>query len=297
MRISPTQADLNFLRNHQNSRDLETEILERLSSLKRVNRPSDDPAATAKIQDTKTELSDNAAFYRTVHQVLGEFGVVENTFDQLIQLTVSAHEKAVQGASETYSAGARAAIADEIDQIREEMIAQLNTQIGNTYLFSGTDTDIQPFDAAGNYLGNTDTMNVRINQSETMQVKFIGSDIAFGTGGMGSADDMLQLMTDLSTELRADNTAGIDATLARFDTVRERLNTQLGTLGAKMATLLREDTRIGDLDEALKGILADIEDADIAEEITNLTLNKTGIEAQLKSHSQITRLNLFDFLG
>ncbi|MCB1052593.1 MAG: flagellar hook-associated protein FlgL [Acidobacteria bacterium] len=297
LRITPTQSDRQFLRYHTEAQDTENQLIERLSSLKRVNRPSDDPTASAQIIQTHKQLSENKAYQSAIQQLMGNFSVVENGLNQMYELMVSAQEKAVQGASETYSATARVALADEIDQIREEMLAQLNVQYQGRYVFSGTATDTQPFDATGTYFGDTNQKFVEINTSQTVPEKFFGSDIAFGTGGMGSPEDMLDMLSDLSIALRADNTVAIDAELQRFDPILNRLNTAIGTLGARTATLLREEDRYTNFDVTLQEILSEIEDADLAEEITNLELNKVTLESQLRAQNQISRLNLFNFLG
>jgi len=297
LRITPNLSDRQFLRHHQASRNLETRILERLSSMKRINRPSDDPAGNAQALLNHQQLSENQGYKVAISDLMGQFSMVENALNHLVDLVHAAHEAAIQGASETTSASGRAAIAGELDQMREEMLAQLNTKHMGRWLFSGTASDVQAFDSTGLYQGNTDQRYVEINPSESVAALTIGSDLAYGTGGAGSSGDMLDLLSDLSTALNANNTAAIDGELGRFQAIRDRLNQELGSLGARSATLLREEERYGSYDLALAEILSQVEDADLAEEITDLQLNKTAIEAQLRGQSQMTRLNLFDFLG
>lgn len=297
VRVSEFSNLRQFLYHHTNTRVEESEILERFATGKRVNRPSDDPLAYRRIKDVNAERAQNETFQESIETVLNEYAAVEGVLNSVGNGLTRVYELAVQGASETYGDLSREAIAEELDEIRETLVSLLNTSFEGRFLFSGTARTTQPFDTTGTYFGNSDTVDIPVSRTDSVVANFPGDALVFGAGGAGSADDMLDMIADLSAAMRADNTAAIDAEMQRIDPILERVNDTLGILGARMARMISDVSNYQDFEITLREVLAEIQDADMAEEISNLEANQTALEAQLRSKGTTSRRSLMDYLG
>jgi flagellar hook-associated protein 3 FlgL len=297
VRVSEFQNSREFLFYHAKSQLEETTTLEHIASGKKINRASEGPVDFERARLLKTQIEENTDFTKSIETMLSEFNVVESSMNAMLSGLERAAELAVQGANETYGANARNTIADELDELYNSMISTLNTRHEGRYLFSGSATGTQPFDSSGNYLGNSAVVSVRISNTDTLAGNIPGDEVAFGPGGAGSANDFLDLIQSVSTALRADNTAGITANLPRFKPTIDRVNSLIAGIGSKTARLVSNLSFYQDFEVNLQETMSDLEDADMAEEISILNQNKVTQEAQLRSQASLSKLSLLDYLG
>lgn len=298
-RVTNNGMDQQFLFHNRYAREQEAQTLERLSTLKRVNRGSDAPEDYRHIRNTKTDISTNQAFKDVLEYTTHRFQMTEDALGGIRDALDEARTLALSGTSILHNAQERITVADQLVQLRLTIINRLNTQSEGEYLFSGTDVDVQPFPnpTTGTYSGNSDAIDVRISASDTLRINFNGDDIAFGTGGQGSADDILQTLSDLENAFRTNNSAAIDAALPLFNPLLDRINQTIGQLGARGQRLIFEQNHYSTFELDLQTVLSTLEDADLAEEAVKLDAVQGQLQAQLRSHGTVSRQNLFDFLG
>jgi flagellar hook-associated protein 3 FlgL len=297
IRVSQFQTVSTFLYNNGEHRRNEADLLEHIATGKRVSRASDAPLDFRRIAESKTEIETNGAFVKNIQTALGDFAITETAMNTLLDSLERASELAVQGANDTYGANGRNTIANEMTEILNGMINTLNTRHEGRYLFSGTATTTQPFDATGAYFGNSDLASIRTSRTDTMAINVPGDQLAYGPLGSGSNEDMIDLLQDVITELQADNTAGIAANLPRFRTTIDRLNSEISSIGAKTAHLIDANQFYEDMELTLSETLAELEEADLAEDISLLNANSTAQEALLRTQNTINRQSLLDYLG
>lgn len=297
IRVSEFQNSREFLYYHSQTQEEELKTLQHIASGKKLNRASENPLDYQRVQQLKGEITENSDFSKSIETVLSEFNIAENSLNSLLSGLERASELAIQGANETNGANARNIMADELEEIFNGMINTLNTRHEGRYLFSGTATATQPFDTLGNYAGNNSTVPVRISSTDTVVSNIPGDEIAFGPGGVGAPDDFLDLVQDLITELRADNTAGIQANLPRLKPAIERLNGLIAGIGSKSVRMVNSLSLYQDFELNLQNTMSELEDADMAEEISLLNQNKISQEAQLRSQASISKQSLLDYLG
>lgn len=298
-RVTNNGMDQQFLFHNRYAREQEAQTLERLSTLKRVNRGSDAPEDYHHIQNTKTDLSTNRAFSDVLDYTTHRFQMTEDALGGIRDALDEARTLALSGTSILHNAQERITVADQIVQLRLTIINRLNTQSEGEYIFSGTAVNTRPFPnpLTGLYSGNGDAIDVRISASDTLRINFTGDDIAFGAGGQGSTDDILDTLSDLENAFRTNNTAAIDAALPLFNPQLNRINQTIGELGARGQRLIFEQNHYSAFELDLQTVLSTLEDADLAEEAVKLDAVQGQLQAQLRSHGTINRQNLFDYLG
>ena len=298
-RVSHGQTDLQFLLRNNATREQEAQSLERLSTLKKVNRGSDNPEHYNRIRDTKTDLAATSTFQDSIAHTLGQFSLVENALGGIRDAIDEARSLIVRGTSHLHDADERTTVADELEQLRLTIFNRLNTRSEGHYLFSGTNVNTEPFQdpVTGLYSGNAGLQTVRLSESDTMVSNFVGSDIAFGAGGQGSADDILDALQDIETAFRNNDLPTINAELPRLEPIFERINLIISEVGTRGQRLVLEQNHYDQFELSLQAVLTELEDVDLAEESVNLKAIQDTLQAQLRSHGTIQRQSLLNFLG
>ena len=149
---------------------------EQISSGKRVNRPSDDPAAMGEILKFQTRLDRNERY-----ESLGvQAEAFLNTSDALIgdatQLAIRATELALSMANGTASATTRQTSSVEINALIQRAIQVGNATIGSDYIFGGRQTNVAPVDSNGFYSGDHTQLTAEVNQNVIVNRSVLASE-------------------------------------------------------------------------------------------------------------------------
>ncbi|GAA7708572.1 flagellar hook-associated protein FlgL [Helicobacter pylori] len=130
-----------------------------------------------------------------------KFQYEENTLDQGIDVAQNAYTstlntdkalqefsktmetfktKLIQSANDMHSETSRAAIANDLERLREHMINVANTSIGGEFLFGGSKVDRPPIDSEGKYHGNGEDLNALISSDNLVPYNISGQDLFLG---------------------------------------------------------------------------------------------------------------------
>jgi len=131
-----------------------------LTSGKRITRPGDDPAAAAAGVRMRAQQSRDAQYLRNIEHARTWLDTTDRVLSDTGDLLGRARELAVQASTGTFTKGDTAQLAEEINAIRNQIIAALNGTVDvDQYVFSGQKSDLAPIavDAKGNatYQGDT----------------------------------------------------------------------------------------------------------------------------------------------
>ena len=124
---------------------------EQLTSGKRVNRASDDPAAAARAERALAAEARSTANQRAVDASDNAMTLSESALGDAGELLQQIREKLVQAGNTGLADADRKSIAGEISEMRKQLFAIANRTDGaGTYLFGGQSADQAPFlDTAG----------------------------------------------------------------------------------------------------------------------------------------------------
>ncbi|WP_367711387.1 flagellar hook-associated protein FlgL [Helicobacter pylori] len=130
-----------------------------------------------------------------------KFQYEENTLDQGIDVAQNAYTstlntdkalqefsktmeafktKLIQSANDVHSETSRAAIANDLERLREHMMNVANTSIGGEFLFGGSKVDRPPIDSNGKYHGNGEDLNALISSDNFVPYNISGQDLFLG---------------------------------------------------------------------------------------------------------------------
>ena len=124
---------------------------EQMTTGKRVNSASDDPAAAARSERAQAEIKRTVANQRGVDAANNAMTLTESALGDSVDLLQTAREALIQGGNATYSDSQRQTLSDQLVGIRNQLLAVANrTDSSGIFLFGGQGASHQPFvDAAG----------------------------------------------------------------------------------------------------------------------------------------------------
>jgi len=124
---------------------------EQLTTGKRVNRASDDPAAAARAERALAAEARSTASQRAVDASNNAMALTESALGDAGELLQQIREKLVQAGDASLTDADRKSLAAEVGEMRKQLLSIANRTDGaGTYLFGGQSADQAPFvDAAG----------------------------------------------------------------------------------------------------------------------------------------------------
>lgn len=294
MRVSNQSVSLRLLTSIQTAQTRLSDTQERVTTGKRINRPSDDPFGTSRSMADHASMDLIAQYQRTITLAHAELGSTEAALSSLGDVIQRASELAVQADSSSIDSGGRRQIAAEVNQLLSEAITLGNTSYAGRHIFAGQQTQTMPFveDVPGNagvvtYAGDSGSVSREIGDGQLMPVNLDGNQI-FGA-----------LFTSLIAFRDALNTNDMSGVGAASGALKTRLDTVLqarGEIGARTRRLDLEDDRFGDVTLQLQTSIANVEDADITQEVVDLQTRQTALEAALAATGRSLTTSLLDFL-
>jgi flagellar hook-associated protein 3 FlgL len=155
-------------------------ILERNASLvktqaqiatgKRIMSPADDPAGAVRALDLDRAIAEFDQFGRNSDVVTNRLTYEEQTLSDMTNLLDRVRGLALQGANASVDAAGRDAIATEIEDRLDELMAMANRKDANgEYLFSGYSTLTQPFSKTATGVAYLGDQGVRFVQTSPTQ--------------------------------------------------------------------------------------------------------------------------------
>ncbi len=266
---------------------------DQVSTGKRIEHVWDGSAAAGMIARHEQEASRQKAISDVASRTSEEVGAADNAFSQVLTSLTRARELATQLSNDTYNAQDRATGAVEVQQLVTSVVSQLNVRFGNRFLFGGSRDATPPFDAAGNYTGDTLVRQVEVAPG-LLHDASIRADQAFK--GVGGGVDVLTELQNLATALTTNNVAGIRTGVQQMATGIEQVSAFRSRAGAMMNIFdAAADTARVNKDAAIDG-RSKFEDIDVFEATTNYAATQRGLEAAMSATAQSFKLTLLDKL-
>lgn len=291
MRITNSVLAHEALTTYQSQmRDL-NDARQRASTGIRVSRPSDDPVAVAGIMQSSSGLRALEQYQRNLGSAQSRLDLEDSTLAQLTDALGRAKELGVAQASDTSSSATRLTTKAEVDQLVDFAKDLANTQLAGSYIFGGQYADTAPY--GGGSLDPTKppvgTPRVEVGTGRFVDTNHTATEIFLDTDAVAS----LQALSDA---LGADDTDAIKAALTRVDSAFGEVQQVVGDLGARQSQLEVAMSNLESLEINLQTFRSGLEDADLAEAVTELVNRQSTLEAAMLSTSKIMNITLTNYL-
>lgn len=293
MRVNPYAMPDILAALAQTQQQQQTAMLQLASGL-RINSPSDDPAGAAALAQIHDRSSQADSFLRSMGSLSGQLQTADSTLSSVVTALQRAISLGVEGANGTLSDADRAALANEVMGVRDQLLSLANVSYQGRFVFAGT-AQTQPFvlDATSpsgiGYRGNTGVNAVTIGNGYQVQVNLPGSQVFASPGA-----DVFQAMSDLITGLQ--NNSGIDTAVAAVRTAFDHVTGQrvfygntLTQIDSQQAYLNGQKLQLSQQENTVGG-------ADMTAVASQLVNAANAHNAALAAVAKTSQLSLFDFL-
>ena len=272
---------------------------DKVATGKKVLKASDDPVAAATISFVRDQKVMLDRFATNIDRAQTRLTLTENVVAESVNLLTRAYELGIQAKNDTLTAVDRRAISFEISQIRESMMSLANSKdVNGNYLFAGYRTNVQPFvsNEAGEvtFAGDRGVHSVQISDSLRANTGLDGVDVFMRVDIDGTTKPFFDVLTSMERELQGgtinnDTVAELNACIDHFAVNQTRVGAELNKLDYQKSAMER---RVLLMDENLSGL----EDADLANLVSELQTMIVSRDAAQRSFVQIGQQSLFDYI-
>ena len=297
MRINNRIISNNILQNLQRNLNQLSKVQDQMSSGKRVSKPSDDPIGVAQILSFKTTIAEQEQHIKNMEDAKSWIDLSESALDNATAVLQRARELSVYGASDSMPDDSRKALANEADQLVEELVQVANAIYGDRYVFGGSITDKPPFeyDASGpavNYRGNNSSLQWEVAPGVELKVNATGEEV-FDRTASSSIPSMFQAIINLAENLRNGNA---EASISEIDAEIDHILSQRAIMGAKSNRLRLSQERMENDQINNTKLMSKLEDVDLAKVSMEYSIQSNVYQAALQTGARIIQPTLLDFL-
>ena len=296
MRVTDGMLFRQINRNVRVAKNRHADTCEMAQTGVRVSRHSDDPVSASKslvIQNSLSRLDSQARIAAGAERNLA---TTESVLSEAEGLIRRATELAVQGASESLSQRDRQALGLEVEQLKEQMLALANTDLGGVYIFGGNKNTAAPYNGAGVYQGDNGTREVEVAPGLKVSMNVPGREI-FGTGSDDDGSGALEManfektvfgvLEDLKTALDNDDTDNISGALTDLETYENRVLGARVKVGTWLKTTMSATGIRTEIQTALEQERARTVEIDAAEAFSKFSQTQFSLEASIAQAQRI----------
>lgn len=286
-RMGIEQTNRNLQKNRADMSDLQTQA----ATQKKVNKPSDDPIAAARILATRTDERGSQQFLKNIHMARSFLEFSDQSLSELTEVLNRVKELAIQQANDAGTSDTtRKVVAEEVGQIFGQIVQIGNRKLGERYIFGGFQTVKAPFDLEGNYKGDNGNMQIHINKDAFMSMNVPGDQVFQGKDI--SDDGLIRMPKDVPRDvpdLQAHQRDIVDEELRKMDR-EENPDIQLrGPASDASRGHAFVEARASESDERGVNILRSVKDFEIALRTGDKLEIQNAIDSVDRAMGQVVR--------
>tara|TARA_B100000925_G_scaffold291955_1_gene282860 strand:+ start:7116 stop:8084 length:969 start_codon:yes stop_codon:yes gene_type:complete len=290
------------------------------ANLKKIRKPSDNPTGNAKALQLSSRNKNIEQYLKNIDYAEFNVNIIEKSVEEITNILNKAKEIAVLQSSDFYGADIKENVAEEVTQLKKQLMGISSKRLGNRYIFSGHQSLTKPFDEFGNYYGDDKNIEIEIAQDFRIPVTLNGKELFYfdkeipvPTNKKDESNDpsrqlastqetkivqknIIQLVDALETSLRTNDKFLTQSLLEDFDTATKNViqaRTKLGSVTNSIESF-RNKLEKEEIDN--KELKSKIVDADIADLFSEVSKQQQVLGTAYKSGQAIINRSLMDFL-
>ncbi|QKS48853.1 flagellar hook-associated protein FlgL (plasmid) [Paenibacillus cellulosilyticus] len=300
MRVTNSMATSQLISNLNNNLGKMIKQQNQLSTGMKLNKPSDDPTGITYALRYRSELSANSQYQSNTNSAVSLLDQYDTQLDESTQIMQRVKELVVEASNGTNTDSSLAAINEELQQLKQQMVDIANTRFNGKYIFNGEATSTKP------YADGTDAKSVSadsgsiiypIGEGISMNVNLNASEVFGDADAAGTTDNVFSIFDRLNTALSSGDTTAAAAELDNIENRTNKIINARSEVGARTnrAELMQE--RLDSISSNLTEMQSETEDADIDQLYTSYSSAQATYNAALKVGAQIISSTLVDFIS
>ncbi|KPA13466.1 flagellar hook-associated protein 3 FlgL [Candidatus Magnetomorum sp. HK-1] len=278
------------------------EAIDTVTSGRKIKKLSDDPFRLALMLDTRAELADIDQFERNLEMGAAWLSSTEESLrkvqDRLADLQVSA----LAMLNDSYNKSDRELAAISAEEVINDIVQVTNTDVNGRYIYSGTRTNAEPFVFMNNkgeivdvseatrvtYRGDNQPFKIQTQNDEELDVGSDGSEI-YG--------NMYDTLLKLRDAFRNNDVDAIEEQLDPLKAHQEHISAENSVVGFRITRLQFRQSVLDGVDITTQQKLANLEEVDMTEAISDLSIKELMYQASLSASSKVINMKtLMDYI-
>ena len=279
---------------------------QKISTGKNAQQYKDMPGETGVLLAAKRVEAQTAAFQGTNAELVNTLNLQDTSLSQLASSSQDLREAILNGSS----LGSGQTLMQDVDGVFQQAVSILNTKVNGVYIYGGTKTDQEPVtaqslsdltavpSATNVFANNQQRVGVEISSGQTLQYNFLADQVGgqlmaslkriadFNAGPNGPFGAQL---TDVQKQF-------LQTEVQNLQTTSENLNQVVAQNGQLQNTVDDANTRLGQTNVNVKSFISDIEDADVAQAVSNLNQSQLVMQASAKMIADLKDNSLLDYI-
>lgn len=299
----------------------------------KLNSSSDDPTAIRPVLTTRTQLRHNDRYLETMGVTLDKMQATDGHLEHVENILQRAKEIAINAADDALSDADRETLADELANLREELLDTANAMIDGKYVFSGYSETTKPFIANPSYdpatydstnsttwpylyMGDANPTELEITPGEVIDVNLTGNNLFFGVSDANWVDsatqalnqpesgriDIFSVLTRTEEAIRANNIndsagagGGIESNIDDLEVAADQNRRLRSQLGNRATRVESATSYLEQVNIDLQQILSRYQDADAIETFNEISKQETALQAALNITARISEISILDY--
>lgn len=315
--------------------NLEDLRLQGASGIK-LNKPSDDPASIRPVLTTRTQIRTTERYLETMGVSLDKMEATDGHLNHIENILQRVKEIGINAINGSYNDQDRGVLADEVANLKKELLDAANATIDGKYIFSGFQESTKPFVlnsgytdagyAADNsqtwpvhYVGDGFPTELEITPEEYLEVNLTGNELFMGINNAsvqanGPTDsfayqadagrtDLFSALTRMEEAIRTGNIddaagpgGGMEQNLTILETAADQNRRLRSQLGNRASRVESAMLHQEDVKIDLERILSRYQDADAIETFNDIIKQETAFQAALNITAKVSDVSILDFL-
>jgi len=301
MRITNNVVTRNFINNMSKDLSQVTKAQEQLSSGKVISKPSDNPTLASKIMNLDNSIKENEQYSKTIDSSMNWINTADGSLSNAADTLQRVRELVVSGANGTLTDSDRAASAEEVSTLSQQLADELNTKFDGRYIFGGQKTTEAPF-AVNNgvleYKGDSNNISREIAANVTVPIPSDGGQLTNTTGTSSTDNGNLgKLLSSIVTALKNGDTGALSGSiLGDLDIHIGNVVNFRSKMGAVYNRLDAAGQRNATENTSMTELLSNSEDIDVAAKTVEYNSMSTVYQSCLSAGAKLLKTSLLDYL-
>ncbi|MFP4547630.1 MAG: flagellin [Fidelibacterota bacterium] len=292
MRITEGMISRNLLTNINSSREKMAVYQNQTATGKKLEKVSDDPVDYTKVESFRNAISNNSQYLEGINLAKGWIDVSMTGLDQINEGLMTAKEIAIRAADISNNGDNWETFRDQINDIIEDTVSLSNSTFMGKAVFAGTKSKTDKAfiynDNSITYTGNDKKINRKIADNYYVDINTTGQELI--------ETEAFDNLINFKNALDNGDTDAITKAIDLLDDSSAEIGKRSAAIGSAKIQIVNTENRLNTANVNLKSYLSNLEDADMAEAITNYKNEETAYQAALHSTSNAINLNILNFL-
>jgi flagellar hook-associated protein 3 FlgL len=262
----------------------------------RITKPSDDPGGMVIALSSQSSITRMAQYSTNITDGLGQLAQSTSSLSSVSDALTQVQSLVLEAVNGTPTAETLSAISSQVQGIRANVLAAMNSQYAGRPVFGGDGSATQAFATDGTYTGTASAPTRTAAAGTSVTVGMTGT-AAFGSGTTGVLGALDGIIASLNGGTPADVETLRGAGLTSLTTADNLVANASATTGSAYGQLQGLQTQNQSVSLALTTRLSSVQNVDMAQALTDLKTAEASYQSALYATAQTNRETLVSFLS